>query len=97
MNGHFWGETFEQLNREFPEATLSEVNEGKGLLLNEMESGWQYSVRRLEKPGDVTQRRPVSTPEGPLHFQINRKRGNPPRLRNSLNNLKRNGKPFKKK
>ena len=71
------GETFEQLNREFPEATLSEVNEGKGLLLNEMESGWQYSVRRLEKPGDVTQRRPVSTPEGLYIFKLIEKEATP--------------------
>lgn len=64
------GEPFEQLDREFPEATLSELNEGKGLLLNEMESGWQYSVRRLEEPGDVTQRRPVSAPEGLYIFKL---------------------------
>lgn len=71
------GETFEQLAQELPEATLSEVNEGKGLLFNEMEPGWQYSVRRLEKPGDVTQRRPVSAPQGLYIFKLIEKEATP--------------------
>ena len=50
------GEAFEQLLQradvlaDYVQATLSEVNEGKGLLLNEMDSSWQYSVRRMETP-----------------------------------------------
>ena len=70
-------ETFEQLAAEFPEATLSEINEGKGLPLNEMESGWQYSVRRLEKPNDITQGRPVYAPEGLYIFQLIKKEETP--------------------
>ena len=71
------GETFEQLAAEFPEAMLSELNEGNGLPLNEMESGWQYSVRRLETPNDITQGRPVSAPEGLYIFQLIRKEETP--------------------
>ena len=77
------GEAFEQLQQrsdvlsDYVETTLSEVNEGKGLLLNEMESSWQYSVRRMENPGDVTERRPVSTPEGLYIFQLIRKEETP--------------------
>ncbi|MCY4401897.1 MAG: peptidylprolyl isomerase [Candidatus Poribacteria bacterium] len=67
------GETFEQLDDEFSEVTLSEINEGNGLPLNEMNTGWQYSVRRLEKPGDVTPRSPVFSPEGLYIFQLIRK------------------------
>ena len=77
------GETFEQLLQradvlaDYVQATLSEINEGKGLLLNEMDSSWQYSVRRMENPGDVTERRPVSTPEGFYIFQLIRKEETP--------------------
>ena len=67
------GETFEQLANEFSEAELSEINEGKGLPLNEMASGWQYSVRRLENVGDITERSPVFTPEGLYIFQLIKK------------------------
>ncbi len=81
------GETFEQLVnisseaiKDLPEdfanvaqPTLSEINEGKGLPLNEMESSWQSSVRRLEKPGDITERRPITMPEGLYIFQLIRK------------------------
>ena len=67
------GETYEKLAEEFPEAELSEINEGKGLPLNEMASGWQYSVRRLEKPGDITERNPVFSPEGLYIFQLIKK------------------------
>ncbi len=67
------GETFEQVASEFPEAKLSEINEGKGLPLNEMATGWQYSVRRLEEPGDITQRSPVFSPEGLYLFQLIKK------------------------
>ena len=57
--------------------TLSEINEGKGLLLNEMESSWQSSVRRLEKPGDITERRPITMPEGLYIFQLIKKEDTP--------------------
>ena len=67
------GETFEQLAAEFPEAKVSEINEGKGLPLNEMDSGWQYSVRRLEKVGDITERRPVFSQKGVYIFQLIKK------------------------
>lgn len=67
------GETFEQLANEFSEVELSEINEGKGLPLNEMKTGWQYSVRRLEKPGDITPRSPVFSPEGLYIFQLIKK------------------------
>ena len=77
------GESFEQLLQradvlaDYVQATLSEVNDGEGLLLNEMDSSWQYSVRRMENPGDVTERRPVSTPEGLYIFQLIRKEETP--------------------
>ena len=70
------GESFEELLQradvlsDYVTTTLSEINEGNGMLLNEMESSWQYSVRRMENPGDVTERRPVSTPEGLYIFQL---------------------------
>ena len=67
------GETFEDLAAEFPEASMSEINEGNGLPLNEMNSGWQYSVRRLETPGDITERSPVFSPEGLYIFQLIKK------------------------
>ena len=67
------GETFEELAAEFPEAVLSEINDGNGLPLNEMESGWQYSVRRLETPGDITERSPVFSPKGLYIFQLIKK------------------------
>ncbi len=67
------GETYEKLAEEFSEAELSEINEGKGLPLNEMASGWQYSVRRLKKPGDITERNPVFSPEGLYIFQLIKK------------------------
>ena len=85
------GETFEQLVQESADIVkdlpdefanvaqpkLSEVNEGKGLPLNEMESSWQSSVRRLEKPGDITERRPITMPEGLYIFQLIRKQETP--------------------
>lgn len=73
------GETFESLLQradvlsDYIQTTLSEVNEGEGLLLNEMDTSWQYSVRRMENPGDITERRPVSTPEGLYIFQLIKK------------------------
>ena len=70
----------ERLSDEFADVaqpTLSEVNEGKGLPLNEMESSWQSSVRRLEKPGDVIERRPITMPEGLYIFQLIRKEETP--------------------
>ena len=70
----------ESLSVEFADVaqpTVSEVNEGKGLPLNEMESSWQSSVRRLEKPGDVIERRPITMPEGLYIFQLIRKEETP--------------------
>jgi len=70
------GEPFEQLIHipdqftDIAEPTLSEPNEGKGLLLNEMESSWRAAVRRLENPGDVIERRPITMPEGLYLFQL---------------------------
>lgn len=70
------GEPFEQLIQipdqfgDIAQPVLSEPNEGKGLLLNEMESSWQPSVRRLENPGDYTDRRPITMPEGIYIFQL---------------------------
>ena len=77
------GEPFEQLIQipdefaDIAQPVLSEPNEGEGLLLNEMESSWRYSVRRLENPGDVIERRPVSMPEGLYIFQLIRKEATP--------------------
>ncbi len=71
------GETFEKLADEFSEAVLSEINEGEGLPLNEMASGWQYSVRRLVNPGDITERNPVFSPEGLYIFQLIKKEETP--------------------
>ena len=77
------GETFEALKEradvlsDYVNTTLSEINEGKGMMLNEMESSWRYSVRRMENPGDVTERRPVSTPEGLYIFQLIEKEETP--------------------
>ncbi len=67
------GETFEQLASEFSEAKVSEINDGDGLPLNEMDTRWQYSVRRMEVPGDITQRSPVFSPEGLYLFQLIKK------------------------
>ena len=70
------GESFEQLIHvpdqfsDIAEPTLSEPNEGNGLLLNEMESSWRSAVRRLENPGDVIERRPITMPEGLYLFQL---------------------------
>ncbi len=71
------GETFEELAAEFPEAKLSEINEGNGLPLNEMNSGWQFSVRRMKEPGDITERSPVFSPEGLYIFQLIKKNETP--------------------
>ena len=77
------GEPFEQLVQlpdgftETAEPVLSEVNEGKGLPLNEMDSSWQSSVRRLEEPGDVIERRPIITPEGLYIFKLIKKEETP--------------------
>ncbi len=70
------GEPFEQLIHipdqfaDIADPTLSEPNEGKGLLLNEMESSWRAAVRRLENPGDIIERRPITMPEGLYLFQL---------------------------
>ena len=42
-----------------------------------MESSWRYSVRRLENPGDIIERRPVTMPEGIYIFQLIRKAETP--------------------
>ncbi|MDE0018013.1 MAG: peptidylprolyl isomerase [Candidatus Poribacteria bacterium] len=70
----------ETLSDEFVDVaqpTVSEVNEGEGLPLNEMESSWQSSVRRLKKPGDIIERRPITMPEGLYIFQLIRKEETP--------------------
>ncbi|MDE0399181.1 MAG: peptidylprolyl isomerase [Candidatus Poribacteria bacterium] len=70
----------ETLSDEFVDVaqpTVSEVNEGKGMPLNEMESSWQSSVRRLKKPGDIIERRPISMPEGLYIFQLIKKEETP--------------------
>ena len=73
-------EIMETLSDEFidvAQPTVSEVNDGEGLPLNEMESSWQSSVRRLKKPGDITERRPISMPEGLYIFQLIKKEETP--------------------
>ena len=70
----------ETLSDEFVDVAqpmVSEVNEGKGMPLNEMESSWQSSVRRLEKPGDIIERRPITMPEGLYIFQLIKKEETP--------------------
>lgn len=70
----------ETLSDEFVDVaqpTVSEVNDGEGLPLNEMESSWQSSVRRLKKPGDIIERRPVTMPEGLYIFQLIKKEETP--------------------
>lgn len=77
------GEPFAQLIQipdqfaNIAQPVLSEPNEGKGLLLNEMESSWQPSVRRLKNPGDYTDRRPITMPEGIYIFQLIEKEDTP--------------------
>ncbi len=77
------GESFESLKEradvlsEYVNATLTDINEGEGMMLNEMPSSWQYSVRRMENLGDVTERRPISTPEGFYIFQLIEKEQTP--------------------
>lgn len=77
------GEPFEQLIHvpeqfaDLAEPTLSEPNEGNGLLLNEMESSWRSAVRRLENPGDIIERRPITMPEGLYIFQLIEKEETP--------------------
>jgi parvulin-like peptidyl-prolyl isomerase len=69
------GEPFDQLAAEHTEAEVSEVNEGQGMPLNEMPSQWQYSVRRLKQPGDVTTS--VFTDRGVSIFQLTEKEPTP--------------------
>ncbi len=77
------GVSFEQLKEraevlsDYVNTTLSEINEGEGMMLNEMPTSWRFSVRRMENPGDVTERRPVSTPEGLYIFQLIEKEETP--------------------
>lgn len=70
----------ETLSDEFVDVaqpTVSEVNDGEGLPLNEMESSWQSSIRRLKNPGDIIERRPISMPEGLYIFQLIKKEETP--------------------
>ena len=69
------GESFEQLATEYEEAEVSEANNGEGVPLNEMDSRWRYSVRRLENPGEVT--RTVFTDRGVYIFQMIEKEPTP--------------------
>ncbi|MCG9128322.1 peptidylprolyl isomerase [Candidatus Poribacteria bacterium] len=71
------GESFELLATEFPEAVLSELNDGEGMPLNEMNQAWQYSVRRMEIRGDITEDRPVISDEGNYIFQLIKKEDTP--------------------
>ncbi len=71
------GESFEELAAEYPEAVLSEINDGEGMPLNEMEQSWQYSIRRMENPGDITEDRPVFSDEGNYIFQLIKKEATP--------------------
>ncbi|MCZ6676940.1 MAG: peptidylprolyl isomerase, partial [Candidatus Poribacteria bacterium] len=59
----------------YDEAELSEVNQGEWLRLNEMDTRWQYSVKRLKKPGEVT--RTVNTDRGVYIFQLIEKEPTP--------------------
>ena len=67
------GETFEELASEYTKAVLSEINDGKGMQLNEMDQSWQYSIGRMENPGDITEDRPVFSDEGNYIFQLIKK------------------------
>ena len=70
----------ETLSDEFVDVaqpTVSEINDGEGQPLNEMESSWQSAVRRLEKPGDIIERRPITMPEGLYIFQLIKKEETP--------------------
>ena len=69
------GESFEKLAAEYEEAELSEVNEGVGMPLNEMDRRWKYSVSRLEEPGDIT--RTVMTDRGIYIFLLIEKEPTP--------------------
>ena len=71
------GESFEQLASEFPEAVLSEINDGEGMPLNEMDQYWQYSIRRMKNPGDITEDRPILSDEGNYIFQLIKKAETP--------------------
>ena len=67
------GESFEDLAAENPDIVLSEINDGEGMPLNEMVQSWQYSVRRMQNPGDITEDRPVLSDEGIYIFQLIKK------------------------
>lgn len=69
------GESFQQLAAENPLAEISEVNNGEGMPLNDMDSRWRYSVRRLEQPGETTI--PVFTDRGVYIFQLIEKEPTP--------------------
>ncbi len=69
------GEPLAQLSMEYEDAEFSEVNEGQGLLLNEMDRRWQYSVKRLEQPGEIT--RTVNTDRGVYLFELIEKEPTP--------------------
>ena len=69
------GESFQQLAAENPLAEISEVNNGEGMPLNDMDSRWRYSVRRLEQPGETTI--PVFTDRGVYIFELIEKEPTP--------------------
>ena len=69
------GESFQQLVAENPLAEVSELNNGEGMPLNEMDTRWRYSVRRLEQPGETTI--PVFTDRGIYIFQLIEKEPTP--------------------
>ncbi|MDP7280279.1 MAG: peptidylprolyl isomerase, partial [Candidatus Poribacteria bacterium] len=69
------GESVTFLITEHKEAILRDVNAGQWLPLNEMDDRWQYSVRRLEKVGEVTTT--VMTDRGVHIFQLVEKQPTP--------------------
>ena len=62
------GETLADLAVENQSAICQDVNDGDWLPLNEMDDRWQYSVRRLEKIGEITTT--VMTDRGVHIFQL---------------------------
>ncbi|HIM11782.1 TPA: hypothetical protein EYM26_13400 [Candidatus Poribacteria bacterium] len=69
------GESLAQLASEFEESEVSDVNNGAMIPLNEMDSRWKYSVRRLEMLGEVTPT--VMTDRGIHIFQLMEKEETP--------------------
>jgi len=67
------GESFEQLAAAYPGV---EVSQSDWTPLNEMDPQWRYSVRRLEKPGDVIPT-VIQTNRGVYIFQLIEKQPTP--------------------